>query len=390
MPSEFAAATIVAKCRLSSARVLAASFRRHHPGVPFFVLLTDEVEGCFDPAREPFETLLPADLAIPGFERLRFRYTAEELSYAATPYLIAHLLDRGFRGAVFLKQESLVLDDLSPVLAALDRHAVLLTPHLLHPLAGADAVERELKILLSGVYNCGFAAFSDFPEARRFLGWWQERLASHCLREVERGMHFEQRWLDFAPAFIESAHIVRDPGMNVAHWNLPERQVCIEGERVTADGAPCRLFRFSGFDPERPEAPTRYFARLTMENIGPAAALYRRYLALLEAAGYHQTKRLPYAWDRYDNGAPIPAIARRIYRDLGERAATFGDPFHTGPGSFFAWLGEPAARGVPRIWSLVHATRPDLQEVFPDPLGRDRRAFLHWVRRHGVREYPGA
>ena len=80
MPSEFAAATIVAKCRLSSARVLAASFRRHHPGVPFFVLLTDEVEGCFDPAREPFETLLPADLAIPGFERLRFRYTAEELS----------------------------------------------------------------------------------------------------------------------------------------------------------------------------------------------------------------------------------------------------------------------------------------------------------------------
>ncbi|MDX6269800.1 MAG: hypothetical protein QOD28_1023 [Acidobacteriota bacterium] len=35
-------ATIVAKNYLSFARVLADSFRRQHPEVPFFVLLTDE------------------------------------------------------------------------------------------------------------------------------------------------------------------------------------------------------------------------------------------------------------------------------------------------------------------------------------------------------------
>ena len=58
--ARIAAATIAAKSFLPYARVVAASFREHHPGVPFFVLLADEVDGCFDPTAEPFE-LLPDD-----------------------------------------------------------------------------------------------------------------------------------------------------------------------------------------------------------------------------------------------------------------------------------------------------------------------------------------
>ena len=53
----WAACTIAAKARLPSARVVARSFAEHHPGVPCFVLLADEVEGCFDPAAEPYDLL---------------------------------------------------------------------------------------------------------------------------------------------------------------------------------------------------------------------------------------------------------------------------------------------------------------------------------------------
>src|SRR3954462_4770627 len=113
---QLAAATIAAKKHLSLARVLASSFREHHPEIPFFVLLADEPDGYFQPPLEPFELLPISALSIPNLPRLLFHYRQQEATYAATPYLLAHLLDRGFRSVCFFKQESLVLDDLTPIL----------------------------------------------------------------------------------------------------------------------------------------------------------------------------------------------------------------------------------------------------------------------------------
>jgi hypothetical protein len=296
-----AAGTIVAKNTISCARVTADSFRCHHPDIPFFVLLADEVDGYFTPERERFQFLRLGELGIPNLHRLVFQYSRQELSYALTPYLLSYLLDRGFDCAAFVKQESLVTGDLTPALARLRHDSILLTPHLLAPLSGSGAVGRELNILLSGVYNGGFVAVSSTSAARQFLAWWQDRLASHCVHAVADGMHFEQRWLDLVPGFFEGVHLLRDPGMNVAHWNLPERDVRVDGETVLVDGCLCRLFRFSGFDPEQPDAVTRYSPRLTMTNAGPAAEVYQRYLRLLEQAGFHETK----AW-------PMPTAASRM------------------------------------------------------------------------------
>lgn len=108
-------------------------------------------------------------------------------------------------------------------------------------------------------------------------------------------MHFEQRWLDLAAAYVERVAVVRDPGVNVGHWNLPERVITLDGEQILVDGEPCRLFRFSGYDVEHPEAATRYFTRLTMESLGLAAAVFRRYRKELLTAGWADTSQWPYA-----------------------------------------------------------------------------------------------
>src|SRR5687768_10610129 len=104
-----AACTIVAKNQFALARVLASSFRAHHPDVPFFVLLADEIDGWFDPERESFETIPLSALDIPDSPRFRFRYAQQPLSYACTPFLLEHLLDRGFERVLFFKQEGMVL-----------------------------------------------------------------------------------------------------------------------------------------------------------------------------------------------------------------------------------------------------------------------------------------
>jgi hypothetical protein len=346
--AKFVATTIVSKRHLALARATATSFLRHNPDVPFCTLLTDEVQGCFDPARETFRTLLLDKLPVDEPLRFRFQYTEEELSYAATPYLIDHLLDEGFDGVVFLKQETLVLDALGEVFEKLSRHSVLLTPHFLEPPGGERALEWEINVLLAGIFNGGFVAFSNCEEARRVLAWWKQKTRRNCFRAVEAGIHFEQRWLDFVPSLAPACHVLRDPGMNVAHWNLPERRIRACDGRITADGVPCRVFRFSGYDYETPHMVTRYNPHMTVESTGEAAAVFSLYRSMLDAGGYSETSGWPYAYACFDNGRPITDAMRRLYHDLNDEVRRFGDPFATAhEDSCCHWLQDASRERAP-------------------------------------------
>lgn len=380
-----AGATIAAKSTIALARVVARSFAEHHPGTPFFVLLADEVDGYFDPAKEPYELVSLSDLDVPQPARFRFGLAQQPLTYAATPYLIAKLLDLGHEHVLFVKQESLVLGELETTVSALPPGSVALTPHLLEPLAGDDADERERNILLSGVFNAGFVAVKRGAAANHLLAWWQDRVYRHCRHAVGDGMHYEQRWLDLAPAYFDNVHVLRDPGLNVAHWNLPERKVRVSGDDVSVEGTHCRLFRFSGFDVGRPDRATRYSDRLRMEHAGDARLVFERYRTALLGQGEAITSSWPYAYAHFENGVPIPPIAREIYVSLDD-VSHFGDPFATEDGSFYRWLIEPLD-GSSRLWREVYSRRADLQAAFADPAGRDRDAFRSWTASSGREEY---
>src|SRR3954447_16904877 len=339
----WAGCTIAAKARFPSARVVARSFAAHHPGVPFFVLLADEVEGCFDPAAEPYELIGLDALDLPDLRARCFRYEREQLSYALTPTLLRCLLGRGCERALFLKQESLVCGSLAESVARLDDAAVLLTPHLLDPLDP----DRELTILQSGVYNLGFLAVADRPPARDFLGWWEERLATDCRHAVEDGLHWEQRWADLVPSLFPEVGVLRDTRVNVGHWNLPERSV----EDV-------RLFRFSGYEPDAPQRATRYADRLATSALNGASEYFERYREALLAAGWKASLAWPYAFARFADGREIPALVRRLYDELG--GERFGDLSAVGRVSSAAWLREPVdARwpAVSRLWMELHMRR---------------------------------
>ncbi|KKK62218.1 hypothetical protein LCGC14_3006530, partial [marine sediment metagenome] len=363
------------KRNLPLVRVIADSFRRHHPEVPFYVLLTDQPEGYFDPAAEPFIVLTLDDLDVGALWPACFTYPRQNMEYAATPSLLAHLLNLHAR-VVFIKQESLVVGDLGYAFEALKTNSVVLTPHLLSP---PEDVERELNVLLAGTYNLGFLGLAAGDETSRFLAWWQERLIDHCVRDVARGTHFEQRWVDLAPGFFRDVFVARDPGANVGHWSFPERVVEVHGDRVTVDGAPARLMRFSGYDPDEPQKVSRY-SRMTTADIGQAALVFDRYRELLMAAGYETARHWPYAFDRFDNGAPILECVRTMYTNLDDQARSFGNPFQTGrSNSFFRWLmalvdGQNGPFPVTRFWYGIYKERPDLRQAFPDALGADREA----------------
>ena len=387
-----AVATIVAKNYFSFARALAESFQSQHPRVPFFVLLADEADGYLDPSREPFHIVGLSELDIPQLERFRFHYAQQPLSYACTPYLLAHLLKRGYSRVIFVKQESLVLGDLSPVFDLLDGISIVLTPHLVSPLAGADRIERDLNILQSGTYNVGMLGVAATPVAAEFLEWWQDRVYAHCRHATPAGMHYEQRWLDLVPGLFGDVHVLRDPAYNVGHWNLPDRAVTVVDDVVLVNGEPCRLFRFSGYDVERPSAVTRYSSRLTIQNVGPAGLVFERFRAALARHGDRETKTWPYAYGALQRRAST-RIARSLLAEMDDSAGRFGDPLRTGRGSYFEWLnqgvdGEPNGPGtLTRLWHAVYRARSDLHSAFADPAGADRQAFLAWTQQSGMREH---
>ncbi len=118
--------------------------------------------------------------------------------------------------------------------------------------------------------------------------------------------------------------------MNVAHWNLPERGLLA-----------CRLFHVSGYDPDRPTVLTKYSQRLTFDDLPAALPLFRSYGGAVLAAGWREEQERRYAFGQFDNGMPITDFARAAYRELGDEAGGFGDPFRTGgPDTFLHWLQE--------------------------------------------------
>jgi hypothetical protein len=364
---------------VSFARVLARSLHEHHPEIPVFLCLSDSSGERLDPAHEPFELFDVSDLPIPNLRAFLFRYTRRQAAIAVKPFLLEHVLDQGFETVVYVDADILVLGRLNDLLEAARSNAITLLPHLLEPLETHDRIDRELNILQSGVFNGGVVGVGDTREGRRFLAWWQDRVHLHCRHAVAEGLHHDQRWLDLAPALFEDVQIFRDPTINTAHWNLPERDV-----------ARSRLFHFSGFEPDRPGVLTRYSDRLSLGDVEAAAQLFPPYVRALLDAGWEATQGLEHAYGSFDNGVPIPDVARAVYSDLGEAAIRFGDPFRTtGSDSFYHWLARPADGNgdVSRLWRDVHARRPDLQAAFPDLLGADREAFQAWVRESGAAEH---
>jgi len=101
-------------------------------------------------------------------------------------------------------------------------------------------------------------------------------------------------------------------------------------------------------------------------------AAHERWRAEALRAGEGVFDRPPSPHERFDNGVPIPEVARRLHRRLGAAARPFGDPFATGPGSLFEWLRSP--QGWSRVVEELHASHGG-------PMDRD--AFERWLRDGG-------
>ncbi|MFM1802473.1 MAG: hypothetical protein RJA81_1825 [Planctomycetota bacterium] len=336
---------------LPKAAVLAHSLKRTNPNCTFHLLLSDDL-----PADCPKETLAAFDhivspdmLPIDNLRAWTFGHTVVELCTAVKGAMVEYLFDTvGAERVFYFDPDIAVLGSLEELNQTLSRHSIALTPHQCQPEENIQAIiDNEICSLAHGIYNLGFLAVRNTGQGIRFARWWAERLRLFCHDDKPRGLFTDQRWIDLAPAFFDDIAILRNPGYNVATWNLTHRKAAGEAPwNITVNGQPLTFYHFSGFDSG---------AQLTMlDRYGKESPvlfdLRDWYLSECEKFGQSLLGKRPSKWAAFENGQVISKEQRVLYRNRKDLQQAFPDPYSTSDisKSYFHWFAANGTRAIAR------------------------------------------
>ena len=390
------AGTIIARNYLPQARVLEASFLRHHPTHRFVTLLLDGDASHVAAAAELLDGEVASvhDLPLTHAQRHQMAgiYGVMEFATAVKASFLQYLLAApDVEAAMYLDPDIVVSAPLTEAFDAAAACGVALTPHVLQPFP-RDTLEPDESVLRhAGIFNLGFVAVgrSGLP----FLDWWHERLLIDAVVDLPGALFTDQRWIDWVPALFAPA-VLRDPGYNVAYWNLHERPLSREGGEVRAGGSPLKFFHFSGYDPDRPWMLSKHaglHARVRLADHPLIAELCDGYGDLLVQHGWHQ-RESQYGWAVTPGGLRLDPIIRRALRTGFLEAAASSDPTVVVPPDPFdpaadrvlrEWLDSPSPHsGTTPIgrWAMAfYQSRPDVSAYFSQLHLDDARRYLTWL-----------
>jgi hypothetical protein len=366
--------TIISLNYASFAKTLMESITSLHPEWDRHVLVVDKHENLNIFGGEKFAAMSVEELPLPGMREFLFRYDVMELNTAVKPYMFTHLRRLGYDRVIYLDPDILVIDRLIDVERLLDEGAAgVLIPHLTAPIDDGRK-PSELDIMRAGAYNLGFLALGSLPASDAFIEWWADKLEHGAVSEPERGLFTDQKWVDLAPGMFGGFAILRDPGYNVAYWNLSQRPVGRKENIWFAGPQPLRFFHFSGFDPLNPEPFSKHQNRLTLSTIGEARELALKYAERVLNHGFAESIKTPYTFGRFTDGTPIPSAIRALYREESSVRIRAGEnPFEQAEYFLFGDAG-----GLPIILRALWLKNEHLRRAFPDPVGGSRLAYYNW------------
>ncbi len=387
--------TAVSKNYLAHARSLARSYLDVHPDGQVFLCLIDTIDDFFDPANEPFTIISMDKLNIPNWDCFAFQYTVIELCCAVRPYFLTYLMDTyQLDRLAFFDADIVIYHSLATLDRLLDTYGVVLTPHICNPL-NDDRRPSEVDLLGSGIYNLGFLAISRRTDLDGLLGWWKARLYHHCKLDFARGLFYDQRWMDLAPAMFPNVYIWQTPAANIAEWNLAHRHqnIAQTDGQYTIDGEPILFVHYSGLVFDQFDNISKHQNRYRLSDLNEAVqSLWHGYRNRLITNGYHEISQWPYTYARFDNGLSIPTRVRDCYWETDPRGERWPHPFAVGGDSFFEYLNAPEISDstLPDLTNLavyLYRHTPDVIDYFPGGLSFQRRALIAWFGRFGSQRF---
>ena len=334
---------------LPKAKILAKTLKQIHPDWEFHLLISDKVPAEKDVfykdefSQSHFDKVIwIEELPIENIKNWIFKHTVVEICTAVKGPYLKYLADQGYEKMMYIDPDIAIFNPLTALEEWLNKYGVLLAPHLLDFTDNPQSIQDNeiMGTLRHGTFNLGFLAVnSTLEDGRRFIDWWAARLLSYCYADYERGLFTDQKWVDLAPSFFENLLIIRDPGYDVASWNLDCRELSFSDEGVLLVNRkfPLRFYHFTGYDSG---AGLNVITSLTSGGANPIVnELWDWYIRQLDLNGHKEFGKERSFYDTFDNGTKIEKEMRILYRESPDLQRIFVNPFDTdqGKGGFLAW-----------------------------------------------------
>lgn len=310
--------TICAKNYLAQALTLRESFLKHNPSLNFFIFLADKIDGV-----EDVDGIVALDKSwIPDWVKMAFKYDVIEFNTSIKPFCFGKLFKEGYEKVIYLDPDIYVTRPLDYIYECLNNKSVVLTPHYCDIEEHFDGAVSEETFNKVGIYNLGFCALKNDKVGQEIAKWWQNRLQYKCYSQSSEGLFVDQKWMDYIPGFFPDATCVSSHhGMNVAIWNLHERELFIDEKqgymirrKKTGDEFPLLFFHFSGFDPFETTIINRRHPQFNVTTYPSFKPIIEEYRERVYANGYDRFSKMTYGFNHYFDGSVITPLQRRMFR----------------------------------------------------------------------------
>lgn len=310
--------TICAKNYLAQALTLRESFLKHNPSLNFYIFLADKIDGV-----EDVDGVVTLDKSwIPDWVNMAYKYDVIEFNTSIKPFCFGKLFKKGYEKVIYLDPDIYVTRPLDFIYECLNDKSVVLTPHYCDIEEHFDGAVSEETFNKVGIYNLGFCALKNDKVGQEIAKWWQNRLQYKCYSQSSEGLFVDQKWMDYIPGFFPDATCVSSHhGMNVAIWNLHERELFIDDKqgymirrKKTGDEFPLLFFHFSGFDPFETTVINRRHPQFNVTTYPSFKPIIEEYRERVYANGYDRFSKMNYGFNHYSDGGVITPLQRRMFR----------------------------------------------------------------------------
>lgn len=317
--------TIAARNYTAQALTLIESVRAYSSGVIAALCVPERVFKIPSVLKEAFDhVFFVEELTYKDLDLFMFCHNMIEGATAIKARALLYLLERfpGETCFLFLDPDMLTFCDLSTLFKP-GKSGIILTPHLLQDELDPQRMGTPFfRVLNGGIFNLGMIGIRRSPSSIQFLRWWDSILEHLCFAEADRGIFFDQKWVDFALGFTDP-EIVRDPGYNIAWWNLRARWIEKIGDSLVTNGTPVKLIHFSGMTD--PAAILNNLKHIDEDHL--IYDIATQYNNRLLAFGRKEYVRYDWSFGRFSSGEEISHSVRVSFRRLLKLQRDFPTPY---------------------------------------------------------------
>lgn len=175
------------------------------------------------------------------FQNCNPAYNTLERICSLRAKVVLNSFERGYQGVIFLGAKvKFFKQPRELVMPLYDGYNAVVTPHILEPLPEDGKFPSNASLSFTGHISTDVVSFKNSPEMIKFLEWQDKIMKTQCRTTTHT--YLDQSWLNFLPFFVNDVKILKDPGYNIAYWNVGQRNL---------DDVVC--FQYSGLDLNNPE-----------------------------------------------------------------------------------------------------------------------------------------